>query len=60
MELGPWIELTVPVMGKVRIPSSRSASLLIDGEAAGQLTTYRGFNSQVSFSGLDIGLDPLQ
>ena len=57
MELGPWVELIVPVMGKVRIPSSRSASLLIDGEVVGQLTTMPGFNSQVSFSGLDIGLD---
>ena len=57
MELGAWVELTVPVMGKVRIPSSRSASLLIDGEVVGQLTTMPGFNSQVSFSGLDIGLD---
>lgn len=58
MELGPWVRMVVPVMGSTLLPSSRTATLLIDGEPVGRLDTRMvGFNSQVSFSGLDIGLD---
>ena len=58
MELGPWIRMMLPVMGMAVFPSTRKATLLIDGASAGTLDTDRvGFNSQVSFSGLDIGLD---
>jgi hypothetical protein len=40
------------------MPSTRTATLLMDGEEVGALDTRMlGFNSQVSFSGLDIGLD---
>ena len=40
------------------MPSGRVASLLIDGEPVGRIDTRMvGFNSMVSFSGLDIGLD---
>jgi arylsulfatase len=40
------------------MPSTRTATLLMDGVEAGSLDTRMlGFNSQVSFSGLDIGLD---
>ncbi len=45
-------------MGQVVLPASRSATLLIAGEPVGRLDTQRvGFNSMISFSGLDIGLD---
>lgn len=58
MELGPWVRMVIPVMGMAVFPSTRTATLLIDGEPVGRLDTQRvGFNSQVSFSGLDIGLD---
>ena len=58
MELGPWVRMMLPVMGIAVFPSTRKATLFVDGVAAGSLDTGRfGFNSQVSFSGLDIGLD---
>ena len=58
MQLGPWVRLVLPVMGQVVLPSTRSAELRIDGQAVGRLETGRvGFNSMISFSGLDIGLD---
>ncbi len=58
MELGPWIRMLLPVMGQVVLPSTRSATLLVDGAPAGRLDTRMvGFNSMISFSGLDIGLD---
>ena len=58
MQLGPWVRMVLPVMGQIVLPSSRSATLLIDGVAVGQLDTKLvGFNSMISFSGLDIGLD---
>ncbi len=58
MELGPWVRMVLPVMGMTVFPSARKATLLVDGAAAGTLDTGRiGLNSQVSFSGLDIGLD---
>jgi len=58
VELAPWIRISLPVMGTVALPSGRVASLLIDGEPVGRIDTKMvGFNSMVSFSGLDIGLD---
>ena len=58
MELGPWVKVIFPTIGPTVMPSTRLATLLIDGESVGQLDTKMvGFNSQVSFSGLDIGLD---
>lgn len=58
MQLGPWVKVQVPVMGLSLMPSTRTATLLMDGEPCGQLDTRMlGFNAQVSFSGLDIGLD---
>jgi arylsulfatase len=58
MELGPWIRIVLPVMGMTVLPSKRVATLLVDDAPAGSLDMGRvGLNSQVSFSGLDIGLD---
>jgi hypothetical protein len=58
MSLGPWVRMMMPVMGMAVFPSTRTATLLVDGESVGELQTQRvGFNSQVSFSGLDIALD---
>jgi hypothetical protein len=58
MELGPWVKVIFPTIGPAVMPSTRVATLLIDGQPVGQLDTKMvGFNSQVSFSGLDIGLD---
>ncbi|HVR48787.1 MAG TPA: arylsulfatase [Pseudorhodoferax sp.] len=58
MRLGPWVKVQLPVMGLSIMPSTRTATLLMDGEEVGALDTRMlGFNSQVSFSGLDIGLD---
>jgi arylsulfatase A-like enzyme len=58
MDLGPWIRVVLPVMGMTVLPSRRLLTLLIDGAAVGTLDMGRvGLNSQVSFSGLDIGLD---
>ncbi|MEI6548356.1 MAG: hypothetical protein WCN85_15170, partial [Burkholderiales bacterium] len=58
VELAPWIRISLPVMGTVALPSGRVATLLIDGEPVGRIDTKMvGFNSMVSFSGLDIGLD---
>ncbi|MBO9643107.1 MAG: arylsulfatase [Pseudacidovorax sp.] len=58
MRLGPWVRVRLPVIGMTIMPSTRTATLLMDGEPVGRLDTRMlGFNSQVSFSGLDIGLD---
>ena len=58
VDLAPWIRISLPVMGTVALPSGRVATLLIDGEPVGRMDTKMvGFNSMVSFSGLDIGLD---
>jgi arylsulfatase len=58
MDLGPWIRIVLPVMGMTVLPSKRVATLLVDDAPAGTLDMGRvGLNSQVSFSGLDIGLD---
>ena len=58
MALGPWVRMVIPVMGMAVFPSKRVATLLVDGEPVATLDSGRiGFVSQVSFSGLDIGLD---
>ena len=58
MDLGPWVRVQLPVMGMTVLPSKRVLTLLIDGEPVGKLDMGMvGLNSQVSFSGLDIGLD---
>lgn len=58
MQLGPMV-LTPPLpgLGRVVVPSSRSGSLWIDGEPAGQTAFKLGFTSLISWSGLDIGRD---
>ena len=57
MVLGPWVKTTLPLQEKVLLPSWREATLLIDGVPAGSLRTVHGFNTLISWSGLDIGLD---
>jgi arylsulfatase len=39
------------------VPAWREGTLLIDGEPAGTLKTQAGFNTFISWSGLDIGRD---
>ncbi|MEO6973977.1 MAG: sulfatase-like hydrolase/transferase, partial [Rhodoferax sp.] len=58
MELGP-MTLTPPRphIGRVVVPSSRRGTLLIDGDPAGEIVFKAGFNSLISWSGLDIGRD---
>jgi arylsulfatase len=57
MRLGPWAPFDCPLAGRIGLPSVRTGTLWIDGEAAGSLDTQAGFNSLISWSGLDIGLD---
>ena len=58
VDLGPWVRIQLPVMGMTVLPSKRVLTLLIDGEPVGRRDMGMvGLNSQVSFSGLDIGLD---
>jgi len=57
MTLGPWTEVVHPMAGALRIPAFRLGTLLINGEDAGSLRTTVGFNSLISWSGLDIGMD---
>ncbi len=58
MALGPWVRVRHPLIGQTVLPSSRTATLVINGADAGALDTGMvGFNTMVSFSGLDIGLD---
>ncbi len=58
MALGPMVR-TPPVhgLGRIEVPSSRNGSLWIDGEIAGEAPFKAGFNSLISWSGLDIGRD---
>ena len=58
MELGP-ITLTPPRphIGRVVVPSSRHGTLLIDDEPVGEIMFSAGFNTLISWSGLDIGRD---
>lgn len=58
MQLGPmFLTPPLPGLGRVVLPSSRTGSLWIDGEAAGELAYKAGFTSLISWSGLDIGRD---
>ncbi len=58
MTVGPMM-LTPPLphLGRVMLPSSRRGTLLVDGEEAGSAEYKFGFNSMISWSGLDIGRD---
>ena len=47
----------LPGLGRVVLPSSRTGSLWIDGEAAGELAYKAGFTSLISWSGLDMARD---
>ena len=56
--LGPWVRVVLPVMGAAIMPSSRRTALLVDDvEVAVTEVAMRSFNTMVSFSGLDVGLD---
>ena len=54
---GPLTTMQLPVGLPVRVPAWRQATLLIDGEVVGDARHAHGFNSLISWSGLDIGLD---
>ncbi len=58
MDLGPMV-LTppLPLVGRVPVPSRRSASLWVGGEQVAQGELRLGFNTMISWSGLDIGRD---
>ena len=47
----------LPQLGRVTLPSSRRGTLLVDGEEAGSTQYKFGFNSMISWRGLDIGRD---
>ena len=58
MRLGPmFLTPPLPGLGRVVLPSSRTGSLWIDGEPAGELAYKAGFTSLISWSGLDITRD---
>jgi arylsulfatase A-like enzyme len=58
VQAGPWIELSnVPHLGQARVRSHRTARLRINGQAVGEAVLNAGFNTMISWSGLDIGLD---
>jgi arylsulfatase len=57
MHQGPPVPPPPGVIGVAGIPSTRTGTLLIDGEPAGTLQTTVGFNNFVSWSGLDFGRD---
>jgi hypothetical protein len=58
MTVGPMV-LTPPLphLGRVMVPSSRLGTLLIDGNEVASSSIKFGFNSMISWSGLDIGRD---
>ena len=58
MTVGPMV-LTPPLphLGRVMVPSSRLGTLLIDGNEVASSPIKFGFNSMISWSGLDIGRD---
>lgn len=58
MQLGPMV-LTPPLpsVGRVVVPSSRRGTLLIDDVPVGETVFKAGFNTLISWSGLDIGRD---
>jgi len=57
VEQGPLTTVQLPVGAPVQVPAWRRATLLIDGQPAGSAQHAHGFNSLISWSGLDIGLD---
>jgi hypothetical protein len=57
VEQGPLTAVQLPVSAPVQVPAWRRATLLIDGQPAGSAQHAHGFNSLISWSGLDIGLD---
>jgi hypothetical protein len=58
VEQGPMTTVQPrPAPAGCRCPQSRQATLLIDGQPAGSAQHAHGFNSLISWSGLDIGLD---
>ena len=57
MDQGPLKTVEVPVGPAMQVPSYRRATLLIDGAGAGSADSPHGFNTLISWSGLDIGLD---
>ena len=57
LDQGPKLPVTLPVGGTVKVPAYRRATLLIDGEPVGTQDHPNGFNSLISWSGLDIGMD---
>lgn len=58
MQLGPMV-LTPPLpnAGRVPVPSSRRGTLLVDDAPVGEILFKAGFNTLISWSGLDIGRD---
>ena len=58
MKVGAMV-LTPPLphFGRVMVPGSRRGTLLVDGEERGSTDFKFGFNSMISWSGLDIGRD---
>ncbi len=58
MQLGPMV-LTSPLPngGRVPVPSSRRGMLLVDDAPVGEIQFRAGFNTLISWSGLDIGRD---
>ncbi len=58
MVVGPMV-LTPPLphLGRVVVPSSRTGVLWVDGVEVAQTEFKFGFNSMISWSGLDIGRD---
>ncbi|MFN0185592.1 MAG: arylsulfatase [Aquabacterium sp.] len=58
MDMGPWVRLpNLPPSVDPNVRASRTATLLHGDEPVGSLTARVGFNSMISWSGLDIGLD---
>ena len=49
--------MQLPVGLPVQVPAWRRVTLLVDGQPAGTAQHAHGFNSLISWSGLDIGLD---
>ncbi|MEN9627916.1 MAG: hypothetical protein RJA10_1143 [Pseudomonadota bacterium] len=58
VDAGPMV-LTppLPALGRVQVPRSRTATLMVDGVDVAQGALAFGFNTMVSWSGLDIGRD---
>jgi arylsulfatase A-like enzyme len=58
MTVGPIIlSPPLPRLGRVPVPTSREGLLRIDGVEVGRMRFTHGFQSMISWSGLDIGLD---